>query len=123
MAERLQISEWRQDLDASRTGVVLVAQVRNASRDVLGNITDTVDTGAYVLGTLADGPAEGAGIGEGDVIVSVDGQAVRSPEDLGDVLDGLRPGDQVAVEIVDSGGETRTVEVELAARPLPVEIP
>jgi S1-C subfamily serine protease len=82
-----------------------------------------VDTGAYVLGTLADGPAEGAGIGEGDVIVSVDGQAVRSPEDLGDVLDGLRPGDQVAVEIVDSGGETRTVEVELAARPLPVEIP
>ena len=82
-----------------------------------------VDTGAYVLGTLADGPAEGAGIGEGDVIVSVDGQAVRSPEDLGDVLDELRPGDQVAVEIVDSGGETRTVEVELAARPLPVEIP
>jgi serine protease Do len=82
-----------------------------------------VESGAYVVGTLADGPAAGAGIGEGDVIVAVDGQAVRSPEDLGKVLGGLSPGDRVAVELVESGGGTRTVEVELAARPLPVEIP
>ena len=81
------------------------------------------ESGAYVVGTLADGPAAGAGISEGDVIVAIDGQAVRSPDDLGNVLDGLAPGDRVLVEIVESGGGTRTVEVELAARPLPVEIP
>jgi S1-C subfamily serine protease len=83
----------------------------------------SVDTGAYVVGTLADGPADDVGIGEGDVIVSVDGRAVRSPEDLGTVLDSLAPGDTVSVELVEDGGESRTVEVELAARPLPVDIP
>jgi S1-C subfamily serine protease len=83
----------------------------------------TTDSGAYVVGTLADGPADDVGIGQGDVIVSVDGEAVRSPDDLGTVLDGLAPGDSVAIELVESGGDTRRVEVELAARPLPVEIP
>jgi serine protease Do len=83
----------------------------------------SVDSGAYVVGTLADGPADDVGIGQGDVIVSVDGRAVRSPEDLGTVLDSLSPGDTVSVELVEDGGATRTVEVELAARPLPVDIP
>jgi S1-C subfamily serine protease len=82
-----------------------------------------VETGAYVVGTLADGPAADVGIGEGDVIVSIDGRAIASPSDLGDVLDSLAPGDTVSVDLVESGGRTRTVEVELAARPLPVEIP
>jgi S1-C subfamily serine protease len=82
-----------------------------------------VETGAFVVGTLADGPADDVGIGEGDVIISIDGQAIASPEDLGAVLDGLAPGDRVSVELVEADGGTRTVEVELAARPLPVEIP
>jgi S1-C subfamily serine protease len=76
-----------------------------------------------VVGALADGPADDVGIGEGDVIVSIDGRAIASPEDLGAVLDGLAPGDRVSVELVEADGGTRTVEVELAARPLPVEIP
>ncbi len=53
-AERLQISEWHQDLDASRTGVVLVAQVRNTSRDVVGDIQVTaklLDEGGAVMAT------------------------------------------------------------------------
>jgi len=82
-----------------------------------------VESGAFVVGALADGPADDVGIGEGDVIVSIDGQAIASPEDLGTVLDGLAPGDRVSVELVETDGGTRTVEVELAARPLPVEIP
>lgn len=82
-----------------------------------------VESGAYVVGTLADGPADGVGIDEGDVIVSVDGQVIRTPENLGTVLDGLAPGDTVSIELVETGGDSRTVEVELATRPLPVDIP
>ena len=82
-----------------------------------------VESGAYVVGTLADGPADEVGIGEGDVIVSVDGEAVRTPDNLGTVLDGLAPGDTVSIELIEDGGASRTVEVELATRPLPVEIP
>jgi S1-C subfamily serine protease len=83
----------------------------------------SVESGALVVSTLADGPAADAGIGEGDVIVAVNGEAVDSPEDLGAVLDELKPGDAVSVELVEPDGQSRTVDVELAARPLPVEIP
>ena len=82
-----------------------------------------VDHGAYVLATTADGPAQAAGIAEGVVIVSVDGNEISSAEDLGKTLEGLEPGQRVSVGIVTSGGTSRTVEVTLGSRPLPTELP
>lgn len=78
-----------------------------------------VDEGAYVLATTNDGPAQSAGIAEGDVIVGVDGQAIASSEDLGRVLETLQPGQTIPVEIVGADGAARTVDVELGTRPLP----
>jgi serine protease Do len=78
-----------------------------------------VDEGAYVLATTNDGPAQTAGISEGDVIVGIDGKAVASSEDLGRVLDALEPGQEVSVELVGPDGERRSVNVELGTRPLP----
>jgi S1-C subfamily serine protease len=83
----------------------------------------STDQGAYVSATTSDGPAAGAGITEGDVIVSIDGRAVNSPEDLGSILDSIRPDTTVPVEVVGSSGERRTIQVTLAERPLPVDIP
>jgi S1-C subfamily serine protease len=83
----------------------------------------TVDRGAFVLGTTGDGPAASAGIGEGDVIMSIDGQTVTTSEDVGDILSSLAPGDRVEVEVVGIGGETRTRTVTLGTRPLPTELP
>ena len=57
------------------------------------------------------------------MIVSIDGRAVSSPEDVGSILDSLRPGTTVSVELADPAGERRTIEVTLAERPLPVDIP
>jgi serine protease Do len=78
-----------------------------------------VDEGAYVLATTNDGPAQTAGISEGDVIVGIEGKAVASSEDLGRVLDALEPGQEVSVELVGPDGERRSVNVELGTRPLP----
>ncbi|MGH2596684.1 MAG: S1C family serine protease, partial [Actinomycetota bacterium] len=82
-----------------------------------------VDQGAYVVATTLDGPAVGAGIRQGDVIVSIDGKRVASENDVGTILNGLKPGDRVAVDVVGSDGTTRTVEVILGARPSPAELP
>jgi serine protease Do len=79
-----------------------------------------VDHGAYVLAVTSDGPAQGAGIHEGEVVVSVDGRAVTSAQDLGAILDSLDPGQTVPVEIVATDGTQRTVDVTLGTRPLPV---
>ena len=83
----------------------------------------SVDQGAYVSATTNDGPAAGAGIVEGDVIVAVDGRTVNSPDDLGSILDSIRPDTTVPVEIVSPSGEQRTIQVTVAERPLPVDIP
>jgi S1-C subfamily serine protease len=82
-----------------------------------------VDHGAYVAETTTDGPAVGAGIRQGDVIVSIDGKQVASDNDVGTILNGLKPGDRVPVEVVGSDGTTRTVEVTLGTRPSPAELP
>jgi hypothetical protein len=39
--QRLQVTEWHQDLDASKGGVVLVGDVRNISQEVVGEIKVT----------------------------------------------------------------------------------
>jgi len=39
--QRLQVTEWHQDLDASKSGVVLVGDVRNISQEVVGEIKVT----------------------------------------------------------------------------------
>jgi len=80
----------------------------------LGVPTDV--RGAAIVAVFPDSPAEGADIREGDVIVGVNGEAIRSSEDLSRVLGDLEPGDAVEIELVNQAG-SRSVEAELAQRP------
>jgi S1-C subfamily serine protease len=75
--------------------------------------------GALVTGVEGGGPAARAGVRggtrDGDVIVSLDGRAVRRPEDVADAVERQRPGD--TVEIVVQRGRSRvTLRAELAER-------
>ncbi len=78
--------------------------------------------GAYVVATTQGGPADDAGIRSGDVIVSVNDQAVHDTADLGNVLADLQPGDSVPV-VVDRRGQEQTLTVTLDARPYPTQLP
>jgi S1-C subfamily serine protease len=80
-------------------------------------------SGAYIVETVPGGPAASAGIHQGDVVVSVNGSAVTGAEQLGTVLDGLKPGQSVPVVVVGSNGTRRTVNVTLGTRPLPTTLP
>jgi len=82
-----------------------------------------VNSGAYVLATTSDGPAAAAGVRQGDVIVSIDSQTIASGDDLGRVLNGLKPGQAVSVVVVGSNGQRRTIQVTLGTRPLPTQLP
>jgi serine protease Do len=78
-----------------------------------------VESGALVIGLAPGGPAEDAGIEEGEVIVGFDGRSVRTAEQLGEAIAGKRPQDRVEVEILDPQGDRRTVTVTLTVRPIP----
>ena len=70
--------------------------------------------GAEVGAVQANGPADGAGIESGDIVVSIDGIAVDGPDALGRTVRSHEPGDTVDVVVVRDGTE-RTIPVGLGA--------
>ncbi len=76
-----------------------------------------VKAGALVDGVLCRTAADSAGLASGDVIISVDGQAVSSPSALTSTMLQFRPGQQVKVSWVDPAGKQHTSGVTLGAAP------
>jgi putative serine protease PepD len=62
------------------------------------------------------GPADEAGVEDGDVITSVDGAEVTEADDVRDAVNAKEPGDTLTLE-VERAGDTEQIEVELGERP------
>ena len=74
------------------------------------------DAGELSTGVLDGTPAEEAGVQDGDIIVSVDGQVIDEEHPLDATLSQFAPGDTVSVEILRDG-QTVTLQVTLGTRP------
>jgi putative serine protease PepD len=85
-------------------------------RAYLGVSTTEGNGGAVVREATGGGPAAGAGVRTGDVIVAVGGERIQTPDDVAAAIQDRRPGDTVEVQ-VRRDGDLRTLDVELAARP------
>lgn len=72
--------------------------------------------GAVVTEVRAGSPADAAGLQPGDVVTAVDGEPVRSPDDLTTAVGEREPGDEIELEI-ERDGSQRTVTATLASRP------
>lgn len=72
--------------------------------------------GALVLEVLENTPAERAGLRPGDIIVSVDGQAVTAEQTLSELIAQHKPGERVSLQVQRQNGTMR-VEVVLAENP------
>jgi len=77
--------------------------------------------GAWVMGVVHALPASVAGIPPGAVIVALDHQPVRSPEDLTRLVAGGPVGRAVRIEYVLPGGVQRRAEVELKPLDAPLQ--
>ena len=64
-----------------------------------------------------DSPAKRAGVLEGDIIVSVDGQSIESVPQLQQRVGFKKPGEVVQVTVVRKGGVRKTLPVKLTAAP------
>jgi S1-C subfamily serine protease len=73
--------------------------------------------GAVVAGVLAGAPAAAAGLGAGDVITAVNGQAITSPQALTAATASHHPGDKVTVGWTDASGAQRHATIVLASGP------
>jgi serine protease Do len=74
------------------------------------------NAGALVAQVTPKSPAEKAGVLEGDVVVSVNGQKVEGPRELQLVVAAIAPGTKVEVKLIRDGKD-KTVSVELGERP------
>jgi len=79
-----------------------------------------VRNGFEVAKVLPGGPAEAAGLKEGDVIVALDGKPVQSSDEFRTKVAGLRPGTSVTVKVlrvVDEKIQEKEIKVTLGQRP------
>jgi S1-C subfamily serine protease len=96
-------------------GVVLAPVDSTAAATSLG--LDPSVRGVLIQELVQGAPAEDAGLRPGDVIVAIEGDGVRSLEDLTRVLTRYEPGETIEVSVVAADDE-RTVPVTLEQRPV-----
>lgn len=78
----------------------------------------TTAAGATIVDVVADGPAGAAGVQPGDVIVSVNGEALSASNTLADAIAAMQPGDTATLEVQRSGeNDTLSVDVTLSENP------
>jgi uncharacterized protein YndB with AHSA1/START domain/uncharacterized damage-inducible protein DinB len=136
--------EWDQAYTASERGWAIGLEnlqstletgvdLRTARQPFLGINLDLLDPeraanegiaaerGIYILDTVEDSGARAAGLGKGDVIVSLEGMATPGFNELGIALRAHQAGDVVEVDLV-RGQEREMVRVKLGQRPQ-VQVP
>jgi S1-C subfamily serine protease len=74
-------------------------------------------SGVELAGVASGTPAAAAGLGEGDVITTLNGQQVNSGTDIQKTLVGEHPGDKVTIGWTDQSGQSHTATVTLASGP------
>ncbi len=70
-------------------------------------------SGVVITGVIIGAPADAAGLQAGDIVVGVDGQAVRTVSQFRAMIATRRPGEALAVELVRKG-ETSRLSITLA---------
>lgn len=70
--------------------------------------------GALVRSVAADGPADAAGIAAGDIVTSIDGEAVTDWWQAREIISGHAPGDKIQV-VVNRDGASKTLTVTLGS--------
>jgi S1-C subfamily serine protease len=104
------------------TGEVQHAFLGITGQDVEPDVAELyglpVDEGAVIASVAQGTPAAEAGLERGDIITGIDGDTVRSMQELAGRIARHTPGDTVTLT-VHRGGEQLELDVELAERPTP----
>jgi serine protease Do len=92
---------------------VMIQDLDQNTRDAMGL---SGDTKGVLIGDVFKGqPADRAGIKRGDIVTSVSGKAVESPNELRNAIAAIHPGEKIPVELLRNGRKT-TVQVTLTGR-------
>lgn len=92
----------------------LGAMIQNLTRDLAESFQFTGDYGVLIGDVAPHGPAEKAGLQSGDIVVSLNGRAMRNASQLRNTVAAMKPGSTAELEIFRDGKlKEVTVEVGL----------
>jgi serine protease Do len=91
-------------------------QIQPVTPDVADSLGLKKAEGALVAEAQPDSPAAKAGVESGDVIATVNGEAVKDARDLAKKIGGIAPGSTVRLGVVSHGSD-KTVSVTLREYP------
>lgn len=94
----------------------LGVQIQPVTPDVANFLEYDGSEGAVIYGVVPGGPASKAGIQEGDIILSVDGSNIKTPDDLIKTIQKKKVGSKVEVEVFRRG-KTIKITVQTVERP------
>lgn len=97
-------------VERGRLGVV----IQEVSYDLAQSFGLNSATGALISQVLPNGPAAGAGLEAGDIVQSVNGEAVKSSSDLPVLVGMMPPGTEITLGIWRAG-KTQDVKVKLGS--------
>ena len=105
------------DANSTGTGIPYIGVALQALDDnVRAQVNYQGKNGVVVSGVYQGTPADQAGLQAGDVITSIDGKPVNSPDDLTKVIRALKPGQTVPMQVF-SAGLKKLVSVKIGEAP------
>ena len=117
---RSPVAQQQQERSLAAGAAVAPAPARCVTTQANASMPDAIapaPAGALVIGVLCGTGAAAAGIGPGDVITSVDGRQIDSPDALTGLMDRYPPGAELQVTWVAVSGGTGTAPIRLSSAP------
>jgi S1-C subfamily serine protease len=107
------------DLRTGKTsgGGFLGISSQSMTPEIADNLDVPVGSGAVIVEVVPGTAADDAGLERGDVIVEIDGQEITSAANVGTIVRGKEPGDEVEITFY-RGDEKQTVTATLGSRPV-----
>src|ERR671930_1220395 len=99
-----------------RSVVTQLIATGKAEHAFLGVTIDSTANDALIAGVRPGTPAAKAGLKKGDVVTSLGGHRISTPDELASVINSYKPGDKVSLTY-ERDGRSHTVQVTLATRP------
>ena len=99
-----------------RSVVTQLISTGKAQHAFLGVTIDSTASNALIADVRGGTPAAKAGLKKGDVVTSLGGHQISSPDELASIINSYKPGDSVKITY-ERGGNSHTAQVKLATRP------
>ena len=103
-------------IDTARDVIEQLKDDGTVEHAYLGIASATINRTVIVQEAVAGGPAAKAGIEGGDIIVEANGEEISSMEEVVNLVNGAKPGDELELTVL-RGGEEKALMVRLGTRP------